>query len=76
VVTSAGVIFIVPIARWKKRWAVLVSRREETKMSMTCLPELVEGGRLRRPSSRRQRHDGYPEDDLAERCRLEVRSSS
>jgi hypothetical protein len=34
------------------------------------------GGRLRRPSSRRQRHDGYPEAGLAERCRLEVRSRS
>jgi hypothetical protein len=32
------------------------------------------GGRLRRPSSRRQRHDGYREAGLAERCRLEVRS--
>ena len=34
------------------------------------------GGRLWRPSSRRQRHDGYPEAGLAERCRLEVRSRS
>jgi hypothetical protein len=34
--TSAGVIFVVPIARSKKRWAALVSRREEAKASMTC----------------------------------------
>jgi hypothetical protein len=36
VLTSAGAIFVAPIARTKKRWAALVSRREETKMSMTC----------------------------------------
>jgi hypothetical protein len=36
VITSAGAIFVVPIARWKKRWAALVSRREATKTSMAC----------------------------------------
>jgi hypothetical protein len=34
------------------------------------------GGRRRRPPSRRQRHNGYLEAGLAERCRLEVRSRS
>jgi hypothetical protein len=34
--TSAGAILVVPIAGSKQRWAVLVSRREETKTSMTC----------------------------------------
>jgi hypothetical protein len=28
--TSAGAIFVVPIARSKKRWAAFVSRHEET----------------------------------------------
>jgi hypothetical protein len=36
VVTSAGVIFVVPIAGSTKPWAALVSRREATKTSMTC----------------------------------------
>jgi hypothetical protein len=35
VVTAAGAIFVVPIARSKNRWAALASRREETKTSMT-----------------------------------------
>jgi len=36
VLTSVGAILVVPIARSKNRWAALVSRREETKTSMTC----------------------------------------
>jgi len=36
VITSTGAIFVVPIARSKKRRAALVSRREETKTSMIC----------------------------------------
>jgi hypothetical protein len=27
---------VAAIARWKNRWAALVSRREATKTSMTC----------------------------------------
>jgi hypothetical protein len=36
VVTSAGAIFVVRIARSKKRWAAFVSRRGEASTSMTC----------------------------------------
>jgi hypothetical protein len=36
VVTSAGAIFVVPIARSKKRRAAFASRRGETNTSMTC----------------------------------------
>jgi hypothetical protein len=35
VATSTGITVVARIARSKKRWAALVSRRGETKMSMT-----------------------------------------
>jgi hypothetical protein len=36
VVTSAGAIFVVPIARSKQRRAAVASPRGETNTSMTC----------------------------------------
>jgi hypothetical protein len=37
VTTSTGMIAVVPMARSKKRWAALASRRADTNTSMTCL---------------------------------------